>query len=84
MPHRRPVNEYERESPALYRCKRITDVEKTHCRLRSCKQIAVGVEFRRVHKHFREVVTCMYCGSMAAQPATSLCIAALVLKELAQ
>jgi hypothetical protein len=38
MPHRRPVNEYERESGALYRRKRASMVEKTLFDLRSCKE----------------------------------------------
>jgi hypothetical protein len=52
MPHRRPVNEYERESGDLYRCKRVTNAEKLTKPFRMCKQIGCNVEFRHVHKHF--------------------------------
>lgn len=55
MPHRRPINEYERESGSLYRCKRNTVTEKTNFGRRK-RDIAVeNVEIQAVSDGFRRL-----------------------------
>jgi hypothetical protein len=83
MPHRRPVNEYERESGALYRCKRNTVVEKSFGLLRICKQIAFRLKKCRVPKHFAMTQRNAQRASRSTLNVSLLCNAALVRKELA-